>query len=123
MDPLTLGNVTETTEAHLVQMAWVYILECSDGSFYVGSTVDLERRIAQHQAGQGAAYTRSRRPVKLVFAEEFQRVENAFQREKQVQGWCRAKRLALIASNPEGLPEIARRRTPDAPMKPADPAG
>jgi len=89
-------------------MAWLYILECSDGSLYVGSTFDLELRIAQHQSGEGALYTRSRRPVKLVFSESFNRIEDAFAREKQVQNWGKAKRIALIEGRMEQLPRLSR---------------
>ena len=77
-------------------MPYMYILECSDKSFYVGSTWDLERRLSQHQAGEGARYTARRRPVRLVYCEEFSRIDDAFGREKQVQNWSRAKRMALI---------------------------
>jgi putative endonuclease len=90
-------------------MAWAYILECSDGSYYVGSTVDLERRVAQHDAGEGAAYTRRRRPVRLVWAAEFQRIDEAFAFEKRVQGWSRRKRRALIEGRWDALPELASR--------------
>ncbi|WP_245633026.1 GIY-YIG nuclease family protein [Luteipulveratus mongoliensis] len=58
-------------------MAWTYILRCCDGSYYVGSTTDLERRLAQHQHGEGASYTRLRRPVELVWCQEFARVDEA----------------------------------------------
>lgn len=75
---------------------YMYILECSDGSYYTGSTKDLELRIAQHQAGEGANYTKSRLPIKLIYYEEFQRIDDAFYREKQVQGWSRRKKEALI---------------------------
>ncbi|GAA2245036.1 GIY-YIG nuclease family protein [Promicromonospora sukumoe] len=92
-------------------MAHMYILRCGDGSFYVGSTVDLERRLCQHNEGEGAAYTRRRRPVELVHSEEFSRIDDAYAREKQVQGWSRAKRLALIEDRLEALPELARSRT------------
>ena len=78
-------------------MAWAYILECSDGSYYVGSTIHLERRVSEHGLGLGAAYTRKRRPVQLVWAGEFSRIDQAFAFEKQVQGWSRHKREALIA--------------------------
>ena len=74
----------------------MYILECSDLSFYVGSTVNLEWRIAQHQAGLGAKYTKRRVPVRFVYGEEYESIEEAFLREKQVQNWGRAKRIALI---------------------------
>jgi predicted GIY-YIG superfamily endonuclease len=74
----------------------MYILECSDGSYYTGSTKDLELRIAEHQAGKGANHTAKRLPVKLVYYEYFDRVEAAFFREKQVQRWSREKKEALI---------------------------
>jgi putative endonuclease len=90
-------------------MAWTYLLECSDGSYYVGSTFELERRVAQHQAGEGAAYTRRRRPVRLVWAAEFDRIDQAFWFEKQVQGWNRRKRRALINGDWDALPELASR--------------
>jgi putative endonuclease len=79
-------------------MGWAYILECADGSYYVGSTLDLERRVSEHNLGLGATYTRipRRRPVKLVWAAQFDRIDDAFKFEKQVQGWSRAKRTALI---------------------------
>ena len=56
----------------------MYILECADKSLYVGSSIDLERRLAQHQAGEGANYTKRRLPVRLIFAEEFTRIDEAF---------------------------------------------
>jgi putative endonuclease len=77
-------------------MAWVYILECSDGSYYIGSTVDLERRIWEHDEGLGASYTRHRRPVRLLWSASYERVDEAFAFEKQVQGWSRRKREALM---------------------------
>lgn len=89
-------------------MAWVYMLECSDGSYYVGSTRNLERRFAEHVSGVGAAYTRTRLPVRLVFAEEYARVDEAYEREKQLQGWSRAKRRALIERSFETLPDLSR---------------
>src|SRR5215510_6800206 len=77
-------------------MPWVYILTCCDGSTYVGSTTDLERRVWQHQNGEGAAYTRRRRPVELAWCQDFDRVDEAWAFEKRLQTWGRAKRLALI---------------------------
>ena len=77
-------------------MAWMYVLECCDGHFYVGSTVNLEKRLREHRTGQGAEYTKHRLPVKLVFSQEFERIEDAYAAEKRVQGWSRAKRIALI---------------------------
>ena len=90
-------------------MAWTYILECSDGTYYVGSTIDLERRLNEHNLGLGAAYTRRRRPVALVWSAEFEGIEEAFALEKQVQGWGRRKREALIAGRFELLPLLASR--------------
>ena len=87
---------------------YMYILECSDGSYYTGSTVDLGRRLAQHQAGEGANHTKKRLPVKLVYFEEFQYIADAFYREKQVQGWSRSKKEALINDTPEKLHELAK---------------
>ncbi|MFC7495846.1 MULTISPECIES: GIY-YIG nuclease family protein [unclassified Nocardioides] len=93
-------------------MPWTYILECADGSYYVGSTVDLERRVAEHNFGVGATYTRirRRRPVKLAWAGEFERIDEAFAFEKRVRKWGRAKRLALIEGRFTDLPALARGR-------------
>ena len=88
---------------------FVYMLRCADGSTYVGSTRDLHARLHQHQLGLGAAYTRTRLPVELIWHEEYAKVSEAFAREKQVQGWGRAKRLALASGDYEGLPALARK--------------
>lgn len=93
-------------------MAWTYLLECRDGSFYVGSTVNLEKRIGEHQAGFGAQYTLHRLPVKLVWAGQFERVEDAYTFERQVQGWNRRKRIALIEERWSDLPALASRTRP-----------
>lgn len=90
-------------------MAWMYILECSDGSYYVGSTKCLERRLLEHKQGVGANYTSKRLPIELVYCEEYERINDAFYREKQVQGWRRAKRQALINGNAELLPALAKK--------------
>jgi putative endonuclease len=88
-------------------MAHMYILECADGSYYTGSTIDLERRLWQHQNGLGASHTARRLPVMLVYCEWFDRVSDAFYREKQVQRWTRRKKEALIAGDSNGLHELA----------------
>jgi len=85
----------------------MYILLCADGSYYTGSTNNLERRLAQHQAGEGANHTKKRLPVKLVYYEEYARVSEAFYREKQIQGWSKKKKEALINGTPELLPSLA----------------
>jgi predicted GIY-YIG superfamily endonuclease len=87
----------------------MYILECSDGSFYVSSTRDIERRLEQHNNGTGAAYTRQRRPVELVYAAEFASVDDAFAWEKRVQRWSRGKRQALIRGDYAALPTLSRK--------------
>ena len=98
-------------------MAYTYMLRCSDGSLYVGSTRKLEQRLHEHSIGQGAAYTRTRLPVELVWCEEHENVGAAFAREKQIQNWGRAKRLALIEQRYDLLhglgPSAWRRRSVD----------
>jgi putative endonuclease len=91
-------------------MAWMYILKCSDGSYYVGSTKNLNLRIIQHQSGKGSRYTSGRLPVELVYGEEYDGVSDAYYREKQVQNWGRAKREALINGNLEALPPLAKKK-------------
>jgi putative endonuclease len=77
-------------------IGYMYILLCSDGSYYTGSTKDLNKRIKEHGEGKGANHTKKRLPVELVYVEEYQRIDNAFYREKQIQGWRREKKEALI---------------------------
>jgi putative endonuclease len=88
---------------------YMYILECSDGSFYTGSTIDLEIRLQHHQVGEGANYTKSRLPVTLVYFEEYDRIDVAFYREKQVQRWGRKKKQALINGKLNDLPGLAKK--------------
>jgi putative endonuclease len=95
-------------------MPFMYILECSDRSLYVGSTWELDRRLSQHQEGEGAAYTRDRLPVRLLYSEYYSRIENAFLREKQVQRWSRSKRLALVKGQSEKLPTLSRKPRHDS---------
>lgn len=86
----------------------MYILECSNCKYYTGSTKDLIKRLEQHQSGEGANFTRKHLPVKLVYYEEFDRIDSAFYREKQVQGWSRKKKQALINGEFEKLPELSK---------------
>jgi len=88
----------------------MYMLRCSDNTFYVGSTWDVERRLAQHEQGEAANYTWSRRPVALVYVEEYTRIDDAFRREKQVQNWSHAKRQALIDGDVAALRALSRGR-------------
>ena len=87
----------------------MYILKCSDGTYYTGSTKDLFRRLEQHQSGEGANYTAKRLPVKLVYYEVYDRIDYAFNREKQIQKWTRKKKEALINGEEEFLPELAKK--------------
>ena len=73
-------------------MAYMYILECSDRTLYVRSTINLDARLRQHNEGEGALHTQTRRPVRLLYYEMYDRVEDAFRRDKQAQKWGRAKR-------------------------------
>ena len=91
--------------------AYLYILECSNGKFYTGSTTGIEFRLNQHQAGEGANFTRKHLPVKLVYCQDFASIEEAFQREKQVQGWSRKKKIALINGEFEKLPELSKSKS------------
>jgi putative endonuclease len=86
---------------------YMYILECGNGSYYTGSTTNLDLRIAQHNAGEGSNHTKKHLPVRLVYYEEFQRIDEAFYREKQIQGWSRKKKEALINSEQNLLPKLA----------------
>lgn len=89
-------------------MPYVYILECCDGSFYTGSTWNLEKRLWEHQNKLGANYTKKRLPITLVYYEYDERIENVYSREKQIQGWSRRKKQALIEENHVRLMEFSR---------------
>ena len=87
----------------------VYILLCSDNSYYTGITNDIERRLIEHQSGENTnCYTYKRRPVKLVLNEAFGDVNQAIAFEKQVKGWRRAKKEAIINGIWDLLPELAK---------------
>ncbi|MDY0072726.1 MAG: GIY-YIG nuclease family protein [Thauera sp.] len=88
----------------------MYILQCADQSYYTGSTWSLEKRLWEHQQGLGARHTAKRLPVQLVYCEEFERIDEAFHREKQVQGWSRKKKEALMASDFNALHRLAECR-------------
>ena len=91
--------------------AYVYILRCADGSYYVGCTrTSLEERLAQHNAGSFGGYTARRRPVELVFQQDFDRITDAVAAERQLKGWTRAKKEALIRGDMEALHKLAKGR-------------
>jgi putative endonuclease len=88
--------------------AYVYVLRCADGSYYVGSTrVELEQRIGQHNAAHFGGYTRKRRPVTLVYHEHFDRITDAVSAERQLKGWSRVKKEALIRGDFDLLRSLA----------------
>jgi predicted GIY-YIG superfamily endonuclease len=91
-------------------MAWVYILKCSDGSYYTGSAIDLEKRVAEHMAGTYGGYTSKRLPVKLVFSDEMPTSFDAFLGERQIKGWTRRKKEALIKGEWNKLIEYSKSR-------------
>ena len=93
--------------------AFLYILRCADDSYYVGTTRGtLEGRIGEHNAGHFGGYTAKRRPVTLVFHEEFDRITDAISAERQVKGWRREKKEALIRGDYAALRELAKRSGP-----------
>ena len=75
----------------------MYILECPDGSYYTGFTMDLDKKIAEHREGIGANFTKKSLPIRLVYVEKYQKIYSAYYRKKQIQGWRREKKQALIA--------------------------
>ena len=90
--------------------AYMYILECNYNTYYAGSTTNLDIRLKEHQKGTGAEYTKHRLPVKLVYFEECLSIEDAFLREKQIQGWGRKKREALIKGEFEEIKKLSKKR-------------
>lgn len=90
---------------------YMYILLCADGSYYTGSTINLLLRLEQHKSGAGANHTKKNLPVTLVYYEEFERIDDAFFREKQIQGWSRKKKEALIEKRQADLPLLSRNYT------------
>jgi tRNA/rRNA methyltransferase len=89
---------------------WIYILRCSDGTYYTGHTDDLERRVAAHQSGAFKGYTSERRPVELMFSENFQTRLGAIDRERQIKDWSRKKKEALFRGDWEGIQKVAGSR-------------
>jgi predicted GIY-YIG superfamily endonuclease len=89
---------------------WMYILQCADGCYYVGHSDNLEDRVMQHQSGAASGYTKCRRPVGLAYAQEFPTRDEAFAAERQVKGWARKKKEALIRGDWQELQRLARGR-------------
>lgn len=89
---------------------WTYILRCSDGSYYVGHTDDIDYRMAQHQQGAIGGYTAKRRPVTFLWCEQFPTRDEAFNAERKLKGWGRAKKEALMAGDWALVSALARNR-------------
>jgi putative endonuclease len=91
---------------------WTYMLRCSDDSFYVGSTShdDVNVRLTEHNEARYIGYTSSRRPVSLVWSKWFDDLRDAHSTERQIKGWSRAKKMALIGGDVEALFQLSRRR-------------
>jgi tRNA/rRNA methyltransferase/putative endonuclease len=89
---------------------YAYILRCADGSFYTGHTEDLEGRMADHQVGRCGGYTRDRRPLSLAWCQDFPTRYEALAAERQIKGWSRAKKQALIDGDWARLSRLARTR-------------
>ncbi|WP_446664615.1 GIY-YIG nuclease family protein [Flexivirga sp. B27] len=94
-------------------MAWTYMLRCADGTYYVGSTRNLDVRMAQHYSGYGSSYTSKRMPVELVWCVECDDIGTAWALERKLHGWSRAKREALIAGRFDLLPGLSTNRMDD----------
>ncbi len=106
----------EATRDRWTTLTWmrpfyVYMLRCSNKAFYVGHTDDLERRLAQHHDGTFGGYTAQHRPVELVWCAEMPSRHEAFEYERQIKGWTRAKKKALIRGDWAKIHEFARRQT------------
>jgi predicted GIY-YIG superfamily endonuclease len=84
-------------------MWFLYILECNDGSLYTGVTKELANRLKRHNSGQGAKYTGSHRPVRLVYFEEFRTESEVRRRERELKGWRREKKQKLIDGFPSSV--------------------
>ena len=86
---------------------FAYLLRCGDGSFYCGHTDALEKRVGEHQSGLCGGYTASRLPVALVWSQDFATREEALASERQIKGWSRAKKEALIAGDWQAIQRLA----------------
>ena len=106
--PFVSSEVETRHPGRLPLPFWCYILRCVDGSYYTGHSDDLERRIAQHTSGETGGYTATRRPVHLIWAEEFPTRDEALESELRAKKWSRAKKEALARSDWAALSHFAR---------------
>jgi len=123
--PAILASHDETDCVEIAEIrdapAYTYILGCADGSFYTGSTVNLRARLAEHRTGNGAEHTKKNLPVRLLYYETYTRIGEAFAREKQIQGWSRAKKIALIKGDTDLLKQLSRSAKVPKPVEGAVP--
>ena len=105
----SLVEYSALKEARRMQHTYYfYILKCSDGSYYAGSTTNLENRAKAHNQGEGATHTAKRRPVRLVYHEGFNSFDDAVKRERQIKKWSRAKKEALIFGEKKTLKKLSK---------------
>ena len=100
----------KTSQRQTNNKSWTYMLRCADDTYYTGCTTDLDQRIYEHQTGKYDGYTKRRRPVKLVWSEEFQTIDEAIEAERQIKKWSQAKKRALIAGDFDIIKELAQSR-------------
>ena len=102
---------------------WVYILQCADDSYYIGHTDNLEIRLSQHHSGQVRGYTSSRLPVRLVFSQAHTSREEALAAERQIKGWSRRKKQAMIRGDWSEVSRLARSRNASTAVHPSTGSG
>jgi len=93
-----------------MQDFYLYILQCADGSYYVGHTDNLEQRIDDHVQGKASYYTRALRPLTVVFSEAYASRDEAFQAEQQIKGWSRAKKEAFIKKDWDSIKQLSKKK-------------
>ena len=108
--PLILSLSKDVTVEGNWVAFYIYILRYADGSYYTGHTDNVEARLMAHEQGQFSGYTQTHRPVRLVFVEESASRQEAFERERQIKGWSRAKKQAIIKGHWQSLVVLARNR-------------
>ncbi len=91
-----------------MKRAWVYILKCADDSYYVGSTTNIQKRIAEHTSGLFGGYTAARKPVIPLWSQQFDDIKNAIEAERQIKKWTRAKKEALMRGDFKELNSLSR---------------
>ncbi|HEX9684238.1 MAG TPA: GIY-YIG nuclease family protein [Burkholderiales bacterium] len=102
---------------------WVYILQCADDSYYIGHTDNLETRLAQHNSGQVRGYTLSRLPVRLVFSQAHATRDEALTAERQIKGWSRRKKQAMIRGDWLEVSRLARSHNTGVATRPSTGSG